>query len=131
MLCPEKKTLVTFFTGFTRRNCLYIFRNVRRTLGITIKFTPLKRPPHRGGEIILCVMKLHLQGAISKDAFPPDVLEAYKYTFSKPGALTAPINYYRCMMNSRSKAAGKTSGAVSNGVLSKISIPTLLIWVSV
>lgn len=29
------------------------------------------------------------------DSFTADDLEAYKYTFSKPGALTAPINYYR------------------------------------
>ena len=42
-----------------------------------------------------------MQGALTKDAFPPDVIEAYKYTFSQPGALTAPINYYRCMLKAR------------------------------
>ena len=35
------------------------------------------------------------QGVKNKDQFPPEVLEAYKYIFSKPGALTAPLNYYR------------------------------------
>jgi len=29
------------------------------------------------------------------DTFSEEDMEAYKYTFSRPGALTAPINYYR------------------------------------
>lgn len=56
------------------------------------------------------------------------MLEAYKYTFSKPGALTGPINYYRCMLKNQSKGA-RNASAVSNGMPPKITIPTLLIWV--
>ncbi|XP_069680624.1 epoxide hydrolase 1-like [Periplaneta americana] len=40
----------------------------------------------------------------SKDVSPvsDDDIEAYKYTFGKPGALTPPINYYRHFMSSKS-----------------------------
>ena len=50
------------------------------------------------------------------------MVEAYKYVFSQPGALTAPINYYRCMFKQKreKKAAPKA-----------IETPTLVIWVSV
>lgn len=70
-------------------------------------------------------------GAISKDSFPPEVLEAYKYTFSKPGALTGPINYYRCMLNNKAtdqKKAADQKKAEGDSPPAKISVPTLLIW---
>jgi pimeloyl-ACP methyl ester carboxylesterase len=35
--------------------------------------------------------------------FTEEDLEAYKYTFGKPGALTGPINYYRNLTSPRSK----------------------------
>lgn len=38
--------------------------------------------------LIICSNKLNKN-------FTEEDLEAYKYTFSKPGALTGPINYYR------------------------------------
>ena len=58
----------------------------------------------------------------SKTSFPPEVSEAYKYVFSKSGALTAPLNYYRCL-HVRDNTDSRTS-------LSKmIDVPTLLIWV--
>ena len=59
-------------------------------------------------------------GACNKAAFPPDVVEAYKYTFSQPGALTAPLNYYRCMLQRR-RELGKASAK-------NIEVPTLIIW---
>ena len=40
------------------------------------------------------------QGVKNRDQFPVEVVEAYKYTFSRPGALTGPINYYRAMFSS-------------------------------
>ena len=49
------------------------------------------------------------------------MIEAYKYVFSQPGALTAPINYYRCMF----KQKGERKGAPK-----AIETPTLIIWVS-
>ena len=49
------------------------------------------------------------------------MVEAYKYVFSQPGALTAPINYYRCMF----KQKGEKKGAPK-----AIETPTLVIWVS-
>jgi len=36
----------------------------------------------------------------TSDAFTENDLEAYKYTFSRPGALTGPINYYRANLSS-------------------------------
>ena len=61
-------------------------------------------------------------GAKNKDtAFPPDVLDAYKYTFSKPGAMTSPLNYYRCMFNEMKRVKG--------GPRPKpIEVPTLILW---
>ena len=64
----------------------------------------------------------HMQGARNKAAFPPDVVDAYKYTFSQPGALTASLNYHRCMLPQREK----TSAPLKNS----IDVPTLIIWVS-
>ena len=67
-------------------------------------------------------MHTHSQGVRNKAAFPPDVVEAYKYTFSQPGALTAALNYYRCMLQQRREAA--------KAPLKKtIDVPTLIIWV--
>lgn len=58
-------------------------------------------------------------GVRNRAAFPTEILEAYKYTFSKPGALTAPLNYYRCMFSvPLSKESAKTP----------IAVPTLIIW---
>ena len=50
-----------------------------------------------------------------------DILEAFKYAFSRPGALTPPINYYRNMLYISQKKAG--------GPETTIEIPTLVVWV--
>ena len=50
-------------------------------------------------------------------------MEAFKYTFSKPGACRAAVNYYRMLPKSRRKALHHSIG--------KIEKPVLLIWVSV
>jgi hypothetical protein len=54
--------------------------------------------------------------------FTPEMVEAYKYVFSQPGALTAPLNYYRCMFKQKrkKKAAPKA-----------IETLILVIWVCV
>ena len=57
--------------------------------------------------------------ALQKAAFPPDVLEHYRDAMSKPGALTASLNYYRNIFRRpASKGGGNTM----------VSAPTLLIW---
>ena len=48
-----------------------------------------------------------------------DVMEAYKYVFSQPGALTAAFNYFRCVFKPR-KMEKSTQ---------KIEVPILIIWV--
>ena len=56
----------------------------------------------------------------NKDCFTPEVIEAYKYVYSQPGAVTAPLNYYRCIFkNSKMKMGAK-----------RIEVPILIIWVS-
>ena len=60
-----------------------------------------------------------LQGH-KKDAKPDEAIEAYKYTFSQPGAFTPPLNYYRAIM--RNPARSPKSDP--------IEVPCLLIWVS-
>ncbi|KAH3834325.1 hypothetical protein DPMN_107648 [Dreissena polymorpha] len=51
---------------------------------------------------------------------PPsdDEVEAYKYAFSQPGALTGPINYYRAAFSKQTKYERAA----------KLKVPTLVIW---
>ena len=51
-----------------------------------------------------------------KSKFSKEDTEAYKYVYSQPGAITAPINYYRAMFRSPVPAE------------KPIEVPTLLIW---
>ncbi|XP_045615306.1 epoxide hydrolase 4 [Procambarus clarkii] len=51
------------------------------------------------------------------EAFPDDVIEAYKYYYSQKGALTPPINYYR-----------NIKFGELHQVYPKIKVPTLIIW---
>ena len=62
------------------------------------------------------------QGVKNKGQFPPEVVEAYKYTFSKPGVLIVPLNYYRAMFNTRRSLSSTTRKT--------IDVPTLIIWMS-
>ena len=61
------------------------------------------------------------QGVKNRDQFPAEVVEAYKYSFSRPGALTGPINYYRAMFSSPKDSLPREKWT--------ISVPTLIIWV--
>ena len=60
------------------------------------------------------------QGPKSNIPNRDEVIEAYKYVFSQPGAFTPPINYYRAMMRYPEKPPNSDP----------INVPTLLIWVS-
>ena len=63
--------------------------------------------------------------AVQKSAFPPDVLMRYRDAMSKPGALTASINYYRGLL----RALLYNLGSADNGsVTAVVTAPTLLIW---
>jgi len=70
---------------------------------------------------------LWLQGSPSAGKIPESLVEVYKYNFSTPGALTAAVNYYRCLLSSKKKE-GKS---VKGDVLEKTKIPTLVIWVQI
>ncbi|MGV2826914.1 alpha/beta fold hydrolase [Myxosarcina sp. GI1(2024)] len=60
------------------------------------------------------------QMAVDKLAFSPEDLEAFKNAAAKRGALTAMINYYRCLGN-QVLSGRRTSWGV-------LEIPTLMIW---
>lgn len=56
-------------------------------------------------------------GVRNRAVFPPEEVEAYKYVFSQPGAMTGPINYIRCIFSDSAKLAKR-----------KIDVPMLIIW---
>lgn len=57
--------------------------------------------------------------AVQKSAFPPDVLMRYRIAISKPGTLTAALNYYRSIFRHPTNMSGDNT---------MVSAPTLLIW---
>jgi pimeloyl-ACP methyl ester carboxylesterase len=62
----------------------------------------------------------HTSGVKNRDQFPSEVVEAYKYTFSRPGTLTGPINYIRAIYKTRYFLFPRNRKT--------INIPTLLLW---
>lgn len=73
-----------------------------------------RRHAHLIGEMLY-------KSAVQKSAFPYEVTNHYRDAMSKPGALTAALNYYRQL--------GRRNGLASRDIQgSAISAPTLLIW---
>ncbi len=68
------------------------------------------------------VVEWMLRGiAVNREAFSDSDIQAYKDAISKPGALTAMLNWYR--------AAGRTFGQrILPGDGARVDVPTLLIW---
>lgn len=66
--------------------------------------------------------RLLYESAVQKDAFPPDVLARYQEAMSKPGAMTAALNYYRSIMR------GGLFRTSLDGSEAIITMPTLLLW---
>jgi pimeloyl-ACP methyl ester carboxylesterase len=56
--------------------------------------------------------------AQNPDAFPPDVLARYRENASKPGAMTAMLNYYRA----------NALAFVKSAPPEPVHVPTLMIW---
>jgi epoxide hydrolase 4 len=64
--------------------------------------------------------------AVQKSAFPPEVLLRYQEAMSKPGAMTAAINYYRASFRTTfNLRPSRTATGRTNPI---INTPTLLIW---
>ncbi len=61
-------------------------------------------------------------GVRNRDGFSQEDVDAYKYVFSQPGALTGPINYIRCMFTNFATHEDK---ALSR---KKVEVPTLILW---
>lgn len=64
------------------------------------------------------IEKIFVEMAIDKTAFTSEDIEAYKQAAAKPGALTAMVNYYRNVLDSKSRDRGWDI----------LSVPTLMIW---
>lgn len=64
--------------------------------------------------------KLIYSAAFQKAAFPPAELEKYQEAISKPGALTAALNYYRQLV--------RHSQRLYRNRTLRVDAPTLLIW---
>lgn len=62
------------------------------------------------------------ESAVQKAEFPPDLLLRYQAVMSKPGALTAALNYYRAVFRRGAY------GSASSREQTIIQVPTLLIW---
>jgi pimeloyl-ACP methyl ester carboxylesterase len=58
--------------------------------------------------------------ALQKGAFPPEVTAIYQRAMSKPGAMTAALNYYRQLFRRLPAPATEEN--------TRVSAPTLLIW---
>jgi epoxide hydrolase 4 len=64
--------------------------------------------------------RMLLDSAVQKDAFPPEAIAQYQQAFSKPGAATAALNYYRQIFRRSPRNQGSHNR--------QISAPTLLVW---
>ena len=119
-------TNITTCTVFPRR-CGYNSRaatNRGRCLIAEIRYLCMYCTNHQSTQTLRVFtppfLHVHTQGARNKDAFPPDVVEAFKYTFSQPGAITPTINYHRSMFSYRKKTETPSKKTVQ--------VPTLVIW---
>jgi epoxide hydrolase 4 len=68
------------------------------------------------------IRRMFEKTSVNKDKFPPEVTEVYRRNATRPGALSAMINYYRALFRfpPRLNALGSEHA--------NISVPTLLIW---
>jgi pimeloyl-ACP methyl ester carboxylesterase len=71
---------------------------------------------NQAGEIV----RMLRGAALQKEAFPPEVTARYRQAMSKPGAMTAALNYYRQVF--RGLPTSYTRGTYD------VTVPTLLIW---
>ena len=71
---------------------------------------------HNAGEVV----RILRGAALQKAAFPPEVTDRYRQAMSKPGAMTAALNYYRQIF--RRLPTSYTGGTYD------VTVPTLLIW---
>jgi len=76
----------------------------------------------RGNDLAF-LEKVFRTGEKGKDAFSDEDIEAFKYTFSKPGAFTPPVNYYRSIGLATPQPDMSKSGSIP-----MIKAPTLIIW---
>jgi len=72
-------------------------------------------------------------GCTDPNALNEEDIEAWKYTFQQPGAMTPPLNYYRNIIPDMLKSGRETSAAAEQNVGTEktsnlIQPPTMIIW---
>jgi len=98
--------------------CPYLPEIIFRSNDLTLLITMLAKPP---------------SGCTDPNAFTEEDIEAWKYTFQQPGALTGPINYYRANIGRLPPKESLGPAEVNVGskkVLPRgiVQPPTLIIW---
>ena len=68
------------------------------------------------------IRRIFEKTSVNKDMFPPEVTEVYRANASRPGALSAMINYYRALFRFPPKLP------INERSSKNITVPTLLIW---
>ena len=63
-----------------------------------------------------------IASAVDRSRFPPDVLEVYRRSAARPGALTAMLDYYRALVRGRGLLRQRRLG------YPVVETPTLMIW---
>ena len=101
-------------------NILITFIYYRRLVFMRNTHTHTHTHTHKHTHLHTC---MYTQGLKNQANMSADVVEAYKYVFSQPGALTAPLNYYRCIFKQPAEERRTSPTA-------KIDVPVLIIWVS-
>ena len=70
------------------------------------------------------LVTLFREQPVRPDAFTDEEIARYKRAFSRPGALTAAINYYRALFRRMARLT-LTQGGIGD---QRVAVPTLLLW---
>ncbi|KAF0287449.1 Epoxide hydrolase 4 [Amphibalanus amphitrite] len=65
--------------------------------------------------------KMFHENPSARHHYPPEMVDAYKYTFGEPGALTPPLNYYR-------QSFGWRWHRGEPAQVARVTCPLLVIW---
>ena len=67
--------------------------------------------------------RMFRSGIRNRSRFPDDVIDVYRDNASRPGGLTAMLNWYRAFFQGRKSGQGSAAGGFP-----KITTPTLFLW---
>jgi len=126
--CPHPKAFYDRLSGLSLKQwlrswymfffqCPFLPEIVFRSNDLKFLVTMLAKPP---------------SGCTDPNAFTEEDIEAWKYTFQQPGAVTPPINYYRATIGrlpqKEPKPVEENVGSKKNIPRGIVQPPTLIIW---